>query len=223
MGKPYTIAPSILSADFACLETEIKSAETNGAGIIHIDVMDGHFVPNLTMGPFIVAACKRITSLPLEVHLMIEQPDRLLSDFAKAGANRLIVHVETCPNLHRTLAMIREVGCSVGVALNPATPAVLVDPVLTMVDEVLVMTVNPGYGGQQFIRETLRKINKVRLQLDAHNPVAKIEVDGGITAETLPLARKAGAQIFVAGTSVFKHPKGIAVGMQALLAGLQVD
>ncbi len=220
MAKQFTIAPSILAADFACLQMGIETAETCGAGIIHIDVMDGHFVPNLTMGPVVVEACRRITQLPLEVHLMIESPERHLAAFAKAGANRILVHVETCPNLHRTLGMVRELGCSVGVVLNPATPAVMVEPVLSIVDEVLVMTVNPGYGGQHFIPETLAKIAKIRGLLDSQNPSAEIEVDGGVTAETLPPALEAGAQIFVAGTAVFKHPEGIAGGMQALLACL---
>ncbi len=151
---------------------------------------------------------------------MIESPERLLPAFAEAGADRIIVHVETCPNLHRTLGMVRELGCEVGVALNPATPAVMVQPVLTNVDEVLVMTVNPGYGGQHFLLETVGKIANIRTQLDTENPSAEIEVDGGITAETLPKALEAGAQVFVAGTSVFKHPDGIAAGMQALLAAL---
>ncbi len=217
MVNRYTIAPSILAADFACLGTEIEAAAAHGAGIIHIDVMDGHFVPNLTMGPLVVAACRRITSLPLEVHLMIESPERLIADFARAGADRIIVHVETCPNLHRTLGMIRELECSAGVALNPATPAVLIEPVLVNVDEVLVMTVNPGYGGQQFIYETLEKISRIRAQLDLRNPDALIEVDGGVSVDTLPAALEAGAHVFVAGTSVFKHPQGIAAGMQALL------
>lgn len=221
MAKQFTIAPSILAADFACLQEEIETAQACGAGIIHIDVMDGHFVPNLTMGPVVVEACRRITDLPLEVHLMIESPELHLAAFAKAGANRIVVHVETCPNLHRTLEMVRELGCIVGVAINPATPAVMIEPVLSDVGEVLVMTVNPGYGGQNFIPKTLGKIAKIRGMLDVQNPAAEIEVDGGVTAETLPAALEAGAQIFVAGTAVFKHPDGIAGGMKALLDGLQ--
>ena len=220
MDKTYQIAPSILSADFTCLREQIETAEAHGASLFQIDVMDGHFVPNLTMGPVIVDACRRVTHLPLEVHLMVQEPERLLPAFADAGAWRMIVHVETCPHLHRTLEIIRELGCGVGVALNPATPAVLVQPVLHMVDLVLAMTVNPGFSGQKFLPEVLPKIRSLRRELDRVNPRALIEVDGGITADTLPQAAEAGAQVFVAATAVFKYPAGIAAGMQALLASI---
>ena len=216
MMKPYYISPSILSADFTQLGTQIAEAEKHGADWIHNDVMDGHFVPNLTMGPFIVEACKRITDLPLDVHLMVEEPENLVEAFVRAGANHLTIHTEASPNLHRTLQTIRSLGCKPGVTLNPGTPGIAVKPVLHMVDLVLVMTVNPGYSGQTFLPETLFKVKKIRAWLDEVNPSAVIQVDGGINAETIPLARDAGAQAFVAGNAVFKHPGGIGEGMKAL-------
>lgn len=212
------LAPSILSADFTCLGQQISEAADAGADWIHIDVMDGHFVPNLTMGPFIVEACRRATHLPLDVHLMIERPENLLADFARAGASYLTVHVETCPHLHRTLQAIRELGCKAGVTLNPATPAAAIQPVLHLADLVLVMSVNPGFSGQAFLPETLPKLRQLRGWLDALNPEALLEIDGGITAKTLPLARQAGAQVFVAASAVFKHPQGIRAGVEALKA-----
>lgn len=216
MTKPYYISPSILSADFSQLGAQIAEAEKHGADWIHIDVMDGHFVPNLTMGPFIVAACKQVTDLPLDVHLMVEEPENLVEAFAQAGASHLTIHTEASPNLHRTLQTIWSLGCKPGVTLNPGTPGIAVKPVLHMVDIVLVMTVNPGYSGQTFLPDTLFKVKKIRSWLDEVNPSAVIQVDGGINAETLPLARDAGAQAFVAGNAVFKHPGGIGEGMKAL-------
>lgn len=213
---PYYLAPSILSADFLALGPQIKEAETAGADWIHMDVMDGHFAPNLTMGPAIVAACRRATSLPLDVHLMIEAPDTLLEAFAQAGATSMTVHVEPCTHLHRTLTHIRELGCGVGVALNPGTPASAVEPVLHLVDLVLVMSVNPGFSGQEFIPEVLPKISELRKKLNKVNPPAVIEIDGGITPETLLRSLKAGTQVFVAATSVFGHPDGIAAGVHSL-------
>ena len=212
----YYLAPSILSADFLSLGQQIVAVEAAGADMIHIDVMDGHFVPNLTMGPFIVSACRRATQLPLDVHLMIELPERLLEAFAESGANSLTIHVETCPHLYRTLTHIRELGCGVGVALNPGTPISLIEPVLHLVDMVLVMSVSPGFSGQVFIPQVLSKISALRKMLDAVNPPALIEIDGGITPETLPLALQAGAQVFVAATAVFKHPEGITAGVHSL-------
>ncbi len=216
MPKPYFISTSILSADFTQLGAQISEAEANGADWIHVDVMDGHFVPNLTMGPFIVAACRQATNLPLDVHLMVEEPEKLVEAFAGAGASGLTIHPDASPNLHRTLQTIRSLGCKPGVAVNPGTSAEVVKPVLHMVDLVLVMTVNPGYSGQSFLPEALPKVRQIRDWLDEINPEALVEVDGGIDAETLPLVRDAGAQAFVAATAVFKHPNGIAAGLKAL-------
>jgi ribulose-phosphate 3-epimerase len=216
MPGPYLISTSILSADFSRLGEQIGEAEAAGADWIHVDVMDGHFVPSLTMGPFIVQACRSITHLPLDVHLMVEAPDHLLDEFATAGASLLSVHVEACPHLHRTLQRIRQLGCMSGVVLNPGTPAVLVEPVLHLVDLVLVMSVNPGASGQTFLPEVLPKATEIRRMLDRINPQAMIEIDGGITPETLPDALKAGVQVFVTAYAVFKNPAGIAAGLSAL-------
>ena len=216
MSGPYLISTSILSADFSRLGAQIGEAEAAGADWIHVDVMDGHFVPNLTMGPFVVEACRSITSLPLDVHLMVEEPDRLLEAFARAGASLLSVHVEACPHLHRTLQSIRQLGCRVGVVLNPATPAVMVEPVLHLVDLVLVMSVNPGASGQVFLPEVLPKVTEIRRILERVNPQAMVEIDGGITVETLPAALNAGVQVFVTAYAVFKNPAGISAGIRSL-------
>lgn len=216
MSSNFKIAPSILSADFLHLEDQIRACESAGADWIHVDVMDGHFVPNLTMGPFIVEACKRATRLPLDVHLMVERPEALLEDFAKAGADHLTVHVETCPHLDRTLQAIKSLGCKAGVTLNPGTAAVAIEPVLPIADLVLVMSVNPGFSGQAFIPETVSKVAHIRAKLDAIGSAAWLEVDGGITAETLPHMRAAGATAFVSASAVFKHPQGIAAGIGVL-------
>ena len=168
------------------------------------------------MGPFIVEACRRATKLPLDVHLMIEKPERLLEDFAKAGADHLTVHVETCPHLHRTIQQIKSLGCKAGVVLNPATPTVMIEPVLSMVDLVLVMSVNPGFSGQAFIPETIAKVADIRQKLDALGSSAWLQVDGGMAADTLPKMQAAGADVFVAGNAVFKYPQGIAAGIRAL-------
>lgn len=217
---PFVLAPSILSADFTRLGAEIAAAEEAGADWIHLDVMDGHFVPNMTIGPLVVEACRRATRLPLDVHLMIEQPERYLEAFARAGADRLTVHVETCPHLHRTLQQIRDLDVKPGVTLNPGAPAVLLKEVLYMVDLVLVMTVNPGFGAQSFLPETLAKIAEIRDMLTAINSPAWLEVDGGVAESTLPLMVAAGANAFVAGNAVFKHPQGVGPGMRALKAVL---
>ncbi len=216
MTKNFIIAPSILSADFLRLGEQLAECEAAGAGWIHVDVMDGHFVPNISMGPVIVEACRRATQLPLDVHLMIEQPERHLEAFARAGASHLTVHVETCPHLHRTLQQIKELGCKAGVTLNPGTPAVAIQPVLHLVDLALVMSVNPGFSGQAFLPETVAKVAEIRSMLDAINSPAWLEVDGGISAETLPHMRAAGADAFVAASAIFKHPSGITQGIQAL-------
>jgi ribulose-phosphate 3-epimerase len=184
--------------------------------------MDGHFVPNLTMGPFIVEACRKITNLPIDVHLMVTEPERLLSAFAQAGASNLTVHVETCPHIHRTLQVIRELGCHPGVVINPSTPADMIQPIIHLVDLVLVMSVNPGFSGQVFLPEVLPKVSQVREMLSQHNPRALLEIDGGINASTLPLALNAGAQVFVVATAVFRHPQGITSGINALRALLPV-
>ena len=200
------IAPSILSADFARLGEEVQRVEDAGADWIHIDVMDGAFVPNITIGPLVVEAVRRTTALPLDVHLMIEKPERYVTDFVKAGASTLSVHVEACPHLHRTLAQIREAGARASVALNPATPASAVEPVLSEADQLLVMTVNPGFGGQKFIEGTLSKIETLRGWIADRGLSVAIEVDGGVSEETIERAARAGADVFVAGTAVFGAP-----------------
>jgi ribulose-phosphate 3-epimerase len=197
------IAPSILSADFARLGEEVQAAEAAGADWIHVDVMDGHFVPNLTIGPVVVEAVRRSTRLPLDVHLMIEEPERSIDEYVARGATTVGVHVETCPHLHRSLAQIREAGARACVVLNPATPAVAVEMVLGDVDQVLVMTVNPGFGGQKFIESMLPKIETLRRWIDERELTVDLEVDGGIGPETIGRAARAGADVFVAGTAVF--------------------
>ncbi|HEY8152922.1 MAG TPA: ribulose-phosphate 3-epimerase [Myxococcota bacterium] len=200
------IAPSILSADFARLGEEVAAVTSAGADWIHVDVMDGHFVPNLTIGPLVVEAVRRSTSLPLDVHLMIEKPERFITEFVKAGAATVGVQVEACPHLHRTLAQIREAGARACVVLNPGTPALAIEPVLSDVDQVLVMTVNPGFGGQKFIESMLAKIATLRGMLDERGREVALEVDGGISLETIGRAARAGADVFVAGTAVFGAP-----------------
>ncbi|WP_379133507.1 ribulose-phosphate 3-epimerase [Paenibacillus sp. sgz500958] len=197
------IAPSILSADFAALGAEVAEAEAGGADWIHVDVMDGHFVPNITLGPPIVKAVSNHTSLPLDVHLMIESPERYIADFAAAGAAVITVHAEACIHLHRTVHQIKELGLLAGVAINPGTPASVLSEVLPDVDMVLVMTVNPGFGGQAFIPNTLNKIRQIRQWAQEVNPGLRIQVDGGIGEATAPLVVEAGADVLVAGNAVF--------------------
>jgi ribulose-phosphate 3-epimerase len=211
-----TLSASILSAaDFGYLAAQLQQAEEAGVDWIHIDVMDGHFVPNITMGPFIVEACRKYTQLPLDVHLMISNPERHIDAFAKAGANLLSIHIENNPNVYRTLQQIRSLGATPGIVLNPGSPAVSVQSVLPLVDLVLVMTVNPGFSGQSFIDMTT-KIGEVQQMINSANSQAQIQVDGGITASTLPGCYTAGARIFVAATALFKYKDGIAAGVQAL-------
>jgi ribulose-phosphate 3-epimerase len=215
--KKFIIAPSILSSDFSELGQQIRIAESAGANWIHVDIMDGHFVPNMSMGRLAVEASRKITQLPLDVHLMVQEPEKFLDVYAKAGANHLTVHVEATQHIHRTLQEIRQLGCKAGIVLNPGTPASMIEPVLHMVDLVLVMTVNPGFGGQKFLPETLSKITEIRQKLDTMNLDVPIEVDGGISASTLQQVIDAGAQIFVAGNAIFNHPDGIKIGIQSLV------
>lgn len=197
------ISPSILSADFANLERDIRIVEEGGADYIHVDVMDGHFVPNITLGPNIVSAIRPVTKLPLDCHLMIENPEKYIEDFAKAGADIITVHVESTPHIHRAIQMIKNAGVRAGVVLNPGTPVAAVEYVLSECDMVLVMTVNPGFGGQSFIPETLKKIEKLKQLKEANHYHYEIEVDGGIVPETAKQCKQAGADVFVAGSYVY--------------------
>jgi ribulose-phosphate 3-epimerase len=210
------IAPSILAADFADLGAAVHAAEAAGADYIHVDVMDGHFVPNISVGLPVVTALRKITRLPLDVHLMIEAPERYLADFARSGASIISVHVETCPHLHRTVQHIRELGVRPGVTLNPATSLETVREILPYVDQVLVMTVNPGFGGQSYIPTMTGKVARLAEMIATAAQAVEIEVDGGIDAETTPAVVRAGACVLVAGTAVFGHPGGIAAGIAAL-------
>ena len=214
--KPLQISPSILSCDFGNLKEQLESIEKFGADLIHIDVMDGHFVPNITMGPFVVSHCNRISSLPLDVHLMIEKPENHIASFAKAGADWLTLHIEGNPNIYRTLQEVRVLGVHPGIALNPGTPASTIENVLDLVDMVLVMTVNPGFSGQKHISTMEDKVKTISKMIHASGKDILIEVDGGITKETLPAMRNAGASVFVAATSIFKHPNGIEAGITEL-------
>ncbi len=197
------ISPSILSADFTRLSEEIAEVEKAKADYIHIDVMDGHFVPNITVGPFIVEAVRRATTLPLDVHLMIERPENYISAFAEAGSDIITVHAEATPHLHRVVQAIKEQGVRAGVSVNPATPVQLIEPVIADVDLVLIMSVNPGFGGQAFIPSALDKIKQARKMLDKVRSRAELEVDGGIKVSNIQAASKAGADVFVAGSAVF--------------------
>ncbi|MGN1385186.1 MAG: ribulose-phosphate 3-epimerase [Bacillus sp. (in: firmicutes)] len=199
------IAPSILSADFAKLGEEIKDVERGGADYIHVDVMDGHFVPNITIGPLIVEAIRPVTKLPLDVHLMIENPDDYIEEFARAGADYITVHVEACKHLHRTIGLIKSLGVKAGVVLNPATPVNTIQHVIKHVDMVLLMSVNPGFGGQSFIPEVLPKIREVKAMADEFNPALEIEIDGGVNAETAKLCIEAGANVLVAGSAIYNQ------------------
>ncbi|MFC8688867.1 ribulose-phosphate 3-epimerase [Brevibacillus porteri] len=200
------IAPSILSADFARLGEEIVDVEKGGADWIHVDVMDGHFVPNITIGPLIVEAIRPVTKLPLDVHLMIEEPDRYIPQFAKSGADWITVHQEACRHLHRTLHLIKEQGVKAGVVLNPATPISTIEPVLADLDMVLLMTVNPGFGGQKFIHSVVPKVAQLRQMLNERGlGHVEIEIDGGVNAQTARLCEEAGATVLVAGSAVFNQ------------------
>lgn len=205
MAQPVLIAPSILSADFARLAEEIAAVEQAGADLLHVDVMDGHFVPNLTVGPPIVESLKQVTKLPLDVHLMITNADAFIPDFVEAGADYLTVHVEACPHLHRTIQSIKERGIKAGVTLNPATPISSLQDILGDVDLVLIMSVNPGFGGQKFIPSVLKKIADARAMLDRINSHALLEVDGGVKVENTKAIVAAGATTLVAGSAIFSQ------------------
>ncbi len=200
------ISPSILSADFTRLKDELRAIEEAGADYVHVDVMDGCFVPNITIGPFIVEAIKRATVLPLDVHLMIDSPERYIEDFAKAGSSIITVHAEATAHLHRAVQMIRGLDARPGVAINPATPVSALEDIIEDVDLVLVMSVNPGFGGQGFIPSSLRRISAVRRMLDARGLKAELEVDGGIKADNIREVSSAGADVFVSGSGVFSTP-----------------
>ncbi len=206
MPLPIRVAPSILSADFGRLADEVRAVEAAGADLVHVDVMDGRFVPNITIGPLVVEAVRKVTKLPIDVHLMIVEPERYVEAFAKAGANLVSVHAEVSPHLHRTLQAIRGAGARPAVALNPSTPLSAVEWVIGDCEMVLVMTVNPGFGGQRYIDACTRKIRDLRALADLRNPTLEIEVDGGVKADTAGIVAEAGANVLVAGTAVFGAP-----------------
>ena len=216
------IAPSILSADFSNLSQQIKAVELGGAGLIHCDVMDGHFVPNITFGPLIVNAAKKVSSVPLDVHLMIENPDNYIEDFVKAGADYLTVHQEAAIHLNRTISLIKDLGCKAGVSINPSTPVEALSEILPFVDLVLIMSVNPGFGGQKFIPSTLEKIREVRDLINASGRDIRLEVDGGIGPNNIADIAAAGADTFVAGSAIFGQPDYAVVidAMRQALSGL---
>jgi ribulose-phosphate 3-epimerase len=220
MSRRVKIAPSILNADFARLGQEVAEAERAGADRIHVDVMDGHFVPNLSMGAAIVHSLRAVTHLPLEIHMMVMDPDSLLDGFAEAGSDSFLVHVEGNHNLHRTVQRIRALGKGAGVAINPATPAALLEEIVPDLDQVLVMTVNPGFGHQQFLHTTLPKIGRVRDLVERTHAECEVEVDGGIDAATAPLAARAGATVLVAGSAVFGDREGVGAAMDRLRAAV---
>lgn len=213
--KAFILSASILSADFSCLRDQIQEIEAAGVDWIHIDVMDGQFVPNITMGPFMVETFRRITKLPLDVHLMIDYPERHVDAFAQAGADRISIHIESSPNTYRTLEHIRSLGVKPGIVLNPATPVSSIESVLPVIEMILVMTVNPGYSGQKFNPAMIKKVAQTSV-FCKNQPDLLIQVDGGITSETLPPVYDAGARVIVAATAIFKFPTGIAAGIQTL-------
>lgn len=216
MPNIVQIAASILAADFARLGEQVKEADEGGAGLIHVDVMDGHFVPNLTLGAVVIEGIRRSTKLPLDVHVMVLEPDHLLADFATAGANRITVHVEACKNLHRTLQAIKALGCGAGVALNPHTPASALSEVIHMLDVIIVMSVNPGYGGQAFLPEVLPKTRQLRQMIKDSGRAIDLEIDGGVNTETAPICVQAGVNVLIAGSSVYSSKFSVEAGIEAL-------
>lgn len=214
------LAPSLLAADFARLGEQIAEVEAAGVDYLHLDVMDGHFVPNLSLGLPVVEACRRVSKLPLDVHLMVELPERYLREFAEAGASLLTVHPEATPHVHRAVQVVRDLGLKAGLALNPGTPLDAFRPLLPDLDLALVMSVNPGFGGQRFVPSTLERLARLREWRDEVNPACEIEVDGGITPETIRAARAAGADVFVAGSAVFGGPATVAENVAALRSAL---
>jgi ribulose-phosphate 3-epimerase len=217
------LAPSIYTADFSRLGEQVRAAEEAGVDWMHLDVMDGAFVPNLTFGAAVCAAVKSCTSLPCEAHLMVADPDRFIEDYKNAGMQRLIVHVEACPHLYRTLQLIKSHGMQAGIALNPLTPLHVLEDALPHVALVLLMSVEPGYGGQAFISQALDRTRRVRALLDASSSTAALELDGGINAETLPAARDAGASIVVVGSAVYSQKFSVAEGVRQLRAALSAE
>ncbi len=209
MRTQFKLAPSILSADFARLGEQIQEAESAGADYIHVDVMDGHFVPNITIGPLVVSAIRPTTRLPLDVHLMIESPEKYVGEFANVGADIITVHQETCPHLHRIVQQIKGFNKKAGVAVNPATPISTLEEILPYIDLVLIMTVNPGFGGQSFIETMPRKIAAMRQMIDAHKLNVELEVDGGINLDTTARAVQAGANVLVAGSAIFNKRESV--------------
>lgn len=216
--KKNILAPSIIAADFAHIADEIAACEAGGAHWLHVDVMDGHFVPTITVGPLFTEACKRAASIPLDVHLMISEPERYVEDFARAGAANITVHIEAVTNAQETISHIQSLGCAAGITLRPSTPLVEIEPYLPLVDLVLVMSVNPGFSGQAFMPEMVERAAALRRKLDELGSPAHLEVDGGISARTLPLMKAAGVNAFVAGNAVFKHSQGTQAGAAELAA-----
>lgn len=222
MNRLTQIAPSILTADFGRLAEEVAAAQAGGADIIHLDVMDGRFVPNITFGPSVVAAVRASTTLPLDVHLMVEEPERFVADFVQAGATGITVHLEACRHLHRTVQYIVEAGCRAGIALNPATPLEALREISPFVDLVLVMSVNPGYGGQQFIQTSTSKLRRVRKLLDEFNPTCDLEVDGGVGTHNIGDVVRSGANVIVVGSAVYNNVGSVAENITLLREAIRL-